>query len=397
MSIHCCNTLECQREDESEISAADDETERQRKCLKREDNITVQDILRDYGQDILELVTSWQQLLGLSTFDSSMMYADIEEGRRGPMLGLLLVLLPNLEAIAHEGYSWSASWSYTPLLRHIVSAYEGTHWSSKPLAKLVEVGIYRGNTPEVGDDESVDDDECELFELFAPFTALPSVRILRGDHLTLTDPISWTNRGRNASAITEIGFQNSAIAPDLLFNLLGWVTCLQKFTYSYNRVVDPDDIAGSDEIIVSLLDHARHSLEYLSLVGGPIDCDEEGESNISTAALRQFSALRELHITLSTWPGDIVKTESTADDDDYRYTLYAFVEVLPPSIETVEIATLYAIEQFDDLLANFVEKKSEALPNLKLTSCFWEQHQAHTRPHVRACSTVGVTLRLFKA
>lgn len=258
MSIHYCNLREDEREDESAIIAVDDETEKQRKCLKREDNITIRNILGDFYEDIGELVTRCEQLLGLSMYESRSIYADIEKGYRGPMLGLLLVLLPNLEALAHERYSDTASRSYIPFALHIASASRDENWPSKPLAKLVEVEVYRGNSPEVVEDD------CEEIELLVPFTLLPSVRILRGDNLYI-DPLIEAPWERSASVVTEIDFQSSAIPLEVLFNFLKEVPALEKFTYSNNDLLDVEFMNGTISIIESLVRNAGHSLQYLSL------------------------------------------------------------------------------------------------------------------------------------
>lgn len=92
------------------------------------------------------------------------------------------------------------------------------------------------------------------------------------------------------------------------------------------------------------------------------------------------------------------KTESTTDDDSRsKPSSYSFLQVLPSSIEIVEVTNLSAIEQVDNLLADIVEGKSKALPNLKeikLSYFFWEEHIARMNFYVHACDKVGVTLHL---
>ena len=314
-------------------------------------------------------------------------------GKRGAMLGLLLTMLPNLEDLTLEKYTWGAN-TFRTILWNIVEAnLDPDYPGSALLTKIKKVVVF----------DSVSN-RYEDAEVFGCFAFLPSMEVLYGNGVASTwgtdeddTDYRWPRRDDQTSAISAIEFQNSTISIGYFSQLLRGITRLRKFTYDcaggYN---------GADpyRLIDILLLYSKTTLERLEIKG--FACEQfESEDGAGNGSLRDFEVLKDIHVHARLWAiGDEDYTEAMDPEEDYEAEEGAFiplVDTLPSCIETVQLEGVYHMRNVDHLLTGLTGPKGRRLRNLRKVvfqdvespSDIWEEV---ARAWKECCAVLGVSL-----
>ena len=316
----------------------------------------------------------------LNLCDVEDLCACAKSGDRGAIVALLLFFVPNLKSLHFAEFSWDTA----PYLdRVILSMAEPNPRPRKPLMELSKVH-FEGH------------EECpkgENFEALISFATLPSMRRISGKFVEgrVDQMIDW-KFPPHSSNVTEILLQHGQVKADFLNQLLIGMKHLKRFIYDHYDH-DPSEPSGrmmeTHDIIGTLLEHTKHSLEYLSLEGLP------GEIQPCKTSLRDFKVLKEVVLDSQIYVegfGPIL-----ALDPDSLQHLVHLVDVLPPSIESIKLTGWYVLDHAPHLLRDLLEQKKSLLPKFKELE-IWSIAK---RPDVkwvgelrRKCEDVGVTLNV---
>ena len=386
LRVECCDF------DESE-SESDYEDIKQYEAEKREDDVTIQTIMQDIGNYVREKATTSADLPDITWKN---LWSSIDIGNRAPMIGLLFLFFPNLEIICLNSYTWNAS-AMGGIVDMIASRdLHGNLARTEALTRVSEIQIFGGPNNVAGED----------VEYLLPFAALPSLRTISGNFLSsfFDEPMGWPP-GFRSSNVTEITLQRSGIETKDLTQLLSGVNNLKRFTYSHNAVL-ADDRASMEahKIIGILLEHARHSLEYLSLTGDCHSHNADHDQHSNNGSLQGFSVLKEVLLHSAIYVDQVPYDGLSPDPDEGLYgprnkdVIQALVDVLPPSIETVQLTGPYLLRRrLDHLLANLSKQKNLRIPKLNRITVLsqpWHKPIPGFESLTQTCNDVGVTLEL---
>ena len=382
----------CYRRIEPEVLEAEgvsdiDYEDTEYKGVKREDDAfinTTMDVIQGY----IEEKAAKSGFMLPTRFDVQGLCNDIRRGDRGPMLAILLLFIPNLE-ILYLDESTYVSFRLDDVIHTMCEQYpREDSQSPKPLMKLSLVRFVGDRDGRLGED----------FQLFIPFAALPSVRILRGDFVQAFGDrfYEWTG-APHTSNITEIDLDHSAVTPEHLANLLVGIKSLKLFTYHHDVQLAQGHGMEGQLIIEALLEHASHSLEFLCLTGRyTVYRASEGNKDRS---LRDFKVLKEVflpgaaYLTLGPWRGP--KPDGGFHREDFQ-----LVYLLPPSIEEIYLDySIRGLGHSSGFLDHFPEEKDRRLPNLKFVAISDHESPSQSEEEsakacVEMCEKLGVTLRL---
>ena len=314
----------------------------------------------------------------LNFCDGQYLCDNAESGDRGAIVALLLFFVPNLKALHLTEFSWYT----TPSLdRVILSMAEPNLRKRTPLKDLSKVHFE-------GDE---DNRKGESFEALISFATLPSMRRISANFVEgrVDQMIDW-KFPPHSSNVTEISLQHGQVKADFLRQLLIGVKQLKRFSYEHHDH-DESEPSGrmmeTQDIIGTLLEHTKHSLEYLSLTGRP--------DNIHPCktSLRNFKVLN--HVVLES---QVYVEEFGPIHPELGDSLQApvrLVNVLPPSTESIELVGYFVMNHAPYLLRDLLEQKRTVLPhlkNLKIWSAMRQPEAKWVGQLRQKCEKAGVTL-----
>ena len=384
LSVECCGIDEYEDgETDSQNSDREDDAE------ETKDSSTIRIILQDIKCCIKDKAMS-SGYLSKSEIDDLCWL--MKEGYRAAMIGLLLLFLPNLESICFKNYTWNAS-----RLSGIVNTVAGQDLDKqnpRALTKLSEIQIFG-----LGGDYKGED-----LEFLVPFAALPSVRTLSGCFLEALDddPMVWPF-GPRVSNVTRIILNQSAVAVKPLTQILSGIDALKSFTYAHTRRLCDRYPMKSHTVIGALHEHARDSLSHLALTGHCNPRDQEEDDHCNKGSLLDFKTLKEAVLDSAIYVDQVPYEGSSPDPDEGIYgdrlqdSIRALVDVLPPSLETLNLTGRDLVHHVDGLLAKFGEQKDLRLPNLRkitLVVGLWHRKTFRFQHLTQMCDNVGVTLEV---
>lgn len=270
-------------------------------------------------------------------------------------LAMLLTMLPNLRSVKLVSMHSDSEplremvWAIAAANRDLKSPLYG-----KALAKLVKIDADRDDT-KYGED----------ITLYAPFMALPSLRLVHGHKIADEyRELPGESFGHDMELlrprqIEEINIEYSAIGSDSWAWLLGNIENLKKFTYNHGGSMVGDADMECGKVVDLLKKHASHSLVRLDLTAGftwtPVAWSMDGERYLDQfiGDLKAFQKLRVLRID------DWVFQKGEAGE------IVRLADVLPASIRIVKLVERIEEGDLADLFRGLAEAKKSNLPELK--------------------------------
>ena len=310
-----------------------------------------------------------------------------ESGDRGAILALLLFFVPNLKALRLAEFSWDTAPS---LKRVILSMAEPNPRTRKPLMDLSDVHLE-------GAEESA---KGENFEALISFATLPSMRTITGDFVEgrIDQMVNWVFPPRSSN-ITEIVLVDSQVKADLLAQMLIGIKALKRFTYEH-RDYNGDNPEGrmmeSHNIIGTLLEHAKHSLKYLSLTGRSDMQFSPDDIHPGRGSLRDFKVLKEVVIESQIYVEEHGSIDFVLDTGSTQ-KLTRLVNELPPSIESLTLVGHFVLDHAPHLLYDLPKQKKQLLPKLEklnILTMAQRPNSAVVKQLKREYEKVGVTARV---
>ncbi|KAL9008160.1 MAG: hypothetical protein Q9173_006686 [Seirophora scorigena] len=306
-------------------------------------------------------------------------------------LAVLLTMLPHLELVKIPGMSVDDD---SQPVREIVWAIAAANQDptspihEQALRNLLEISLDCGDT-EYG----------ENITMYAPFTALPSLRSIHG--LMIEGKYSQESQRLKEwyegpvvpqpRQIEEIFIVHSAIEYDAwkwMFQTVG--NKLKRFTYDHVDVLgDTGAFFDCVGIIELLLAHAPHSLRRLEITehehseGGDI-FDDTGRTVKNTRFVRFVGDLKDF-TTLR-----VLILDDTAFQKQGRGAIVPLIDVLPPSIRVLRLLRKIKVGDPADLFAGLAAGKKELLPKLKRIGLMGD-YTLHRRV-VDECKAVGIEI-----
>lgn len=323
----------------------DEKDTRMYEAEKREDDIindtTMQVIQGDIEDKYVELGFPYP-----THFDVDIMCIEAVRGERSAMLGLLLLFVPNLEELCLDRFTLSALYLHPavgPMSELNVRRSPGAR---KPLMKLSVITF-------LGSDNNVWGGEN--FEAFGWFSALPSLRQIKGRFVEGHDePLTnWTD----TSNVTEILLRQSAVYAKNVAQLLIGIKALTHFTYEYKQ--GWNQRMEACKIVAALHQYAKHSLEYLSLTGS-----YEGNDDMKNPCLQGFEVLKQFYLQGDIYTELLSYRDLSPGRGSDRKEIQPLVYVMPASIERIGIFQDGVSGHTSDLLVDFAEEKDLRLPKL---------------------------------
>lgn len=400
LTVQCCYRPFYPDNSDEEMEEIDDKLY---EVEKREDEIICQQNIQAFQDSIEDKATasgfqdldyigreySYDGEAHIKSFNLADCCIEALEGNRDAMLALLLFFLPNLKTLCLAQSSWDA--------RYVESA---VHWISSqsrqrnPRARKLLTNLSHVRLQGSSKDNSSEAREC--FEALIPFAALPSMRKLSGywvESSRLMDTKSMFPY--HTSNVTEINLNCSAISVEHLTNLLIGIKALRRFCYDYADIYDGDrEGMEVHKIVAALLEHAKHSLEYLALIGS---CDHDREEDVvDNQGLQGFEVLSKIYLYDEVYHW-LLPNPALSPGDGFDRTKYRpLVNVLPSSIEAVSIRGLSIFNFASDVLAYLGKEKDLRLP--KLTSITFVGSIPEDREMAEQwrgmCERKGITLTL---
>ncbi|KAL8993514.1 MAG: hypothetical protein Q9169_006284 [Polycauliona sp. 2 TL-2023] len=290
-----------------------------------------------------------EQILVNQSHEISVQYSWLSEARRGEwrsalssisnqqhFIGILLTMLPNLESITMTSMSFDCD-PIMEIIDIIASANNnpGSPLHGKALTKLLEISLRQPDT-----------EYAEPFGLYAPFTALPSMRSIHGSAIAANDqdhPRAQPQR----NDIEEIKIVNGAVCVEAWAWMLKSIRNLKRFGYAHYGFTVGDAEYDGRGIVDLLRRYASHSLRRLDLCAD----NSEWEIDPFLGHLKDFQVLRILRL----------------DDNSFQTTagrVMRLIDMLPASIRVVRLLR-EASGDAVDLFKGLAEGKQERLPELK--------------------------------
>lgn len=308
-------------------------------------------------------------------------------GDRGPACAILITLLPNLRSMTIT----DTSGMETPLGFMVKQIADASSWGNRTSPQSL------GELSEVDTNHS---DYITWLEMYAPWVALPSMRSLRG-HTVRGYGFRW-EYSPQISGVTNIRYCYSSISATSFTELFKGIKALETFTYEgggytgdFYEYVEWDPTG----IVAGLLLYAKGSLQKLDITySKEQDPDDEIYFLVSLDA---FEVLRWVRLDVEL----LFKTESEAWDvalpngyfqedglDDYHYGYQAqpLVDILPVSIETLELVGLLSEKNTASLMARLPELKPKLVPRLE--KIVFEGNCSLDETMVTECKNVGIML-----
>ena len=293
-------------------------------------------------------------------------------GHEGPIISLLLFLLPNINSIKLERCS-----NLSDHVREAIECVKTDFKSSMPILTRLERVKLEYNDPLPFPDV----DFCAV-EFLAFLATIPSLKSLYADQFAPWDsPYDSSCLSPHSSNITDLGFKSCNLSLGQLEDLLQGLKALHSFHFIFDEHLEmgPWDAA---EICKVLSKHAQRSLEVL-------DVRSELEPTGPIENLQDFEILKELVLSLSLF---------RAGEDSPSQTLAA---QLPESIQKISLHDIEVkdISLLEDSIREVVHCKSDRLPRLDKVLCAsWDLEGLSqvTDKLQKSCEDVGFELCFVK-
>ncbi|KAL8772739.1 MAG: hypothetical protein Q9209_002084 [Squamulea sp. 1 TL-2023] len=251
------------------------------------------------------------------------------------VVGILLTILPNLESITITNMSLEC-YPITEIVSAVAAANRDPDapLHGKALTKVLEVSLDCSEVRRGGN-----------FAVYAPFTALPSLRSIHGrmiDGNTVRRPADPL-----CNDIEEIKIIFSSVDLGSWKWMLKHIKNLKRFSYHHNG--SGGAACDSRGIVDLLRQYASHSLRKLDLTKD--DPNHWNQPDTYIGDLKDFKILRVLRLDDTSFqraPGQVMR----------------LVDMLPASIRVVRLLAQIESEAVD-LFKGLVEGKQEILPELK--------------------------------
>lgn len=287
----------------------------------------------------------------------------LESGHEDPTLALLLSLLPNLCALSLED----------PPKRTLLFTSIRRMAQNAPSTSFLKLRSFH-----LADSVSERNEGISLVKLFALQPSMEKISCFDVDNVRQRRGIPDCLIAPQSSNVTELVFDSCGAIGKHIPVLLEGIKRLKKFTYvALGKTVDAFRIRSA------LLNHCRHSLEYLKM------SYHDGEGNYM-GNLRLFENLKVLHITHS------LLVDPDAGDD------LNMADLLPISIETIDTTgqSRRIVSHIRPFIRSLVNAKRTRLSNLKtLKYRFYDLFDSGNRMHLiftdmcRLCQANGVQLQ----
>lgn len=202
--------------------------------------------------------------------------------------------------------------------------------------------------------------DFEALRFLAQFPSITSIHGVHLSHPTSGLPLPHLEH------VTDLHFESSGIDVEFLVKLLGTTKGLKNFFYETDNRFRFTYVYGLWQTIWALRMSASKTLESLTLVD-PSNTIEAREAYKSyPLSLRDFAVLKHVSVDCSLFRKPFV-------EDGHR-DWYRLVEVLPQTLETLELFRPASGEELSSIFGDLVELKGERLPNLKKISVDGEVH-----------------------
>ncbi|KAI4166772.1 MAG: hypothetical protein LQ348_007763 [Seirophora lacunosa] len=302
-------------------------------------------------------------------------------------MAVLLTMLPHLELIKFTSMSNGVSQPVREIVWAIAAANQDptSPVHEQALMNLLEISLDCGDT-KYGED----------ITMYAPFTALPSLRFVHG---WMIEGL-YSQEGQRCEEwyegpkvpqpkqIEDMHLTHSAIdlhAWKWMFQTVG--NKLKRFTYDHVDVLgDTGAFYDCVGIIELLKTHARHSLRRLEITADEYSEDEDffhdtGETVRNTRFVGDLKAFTTLRVLI---------LDDTAFQKQGRGAIVRLIDVLPPSIRVVRLLREIKVGDPADLFAGLANGKKELLPELKRIGLMGD-YTLHRRV-VDECKAVGIEI-----
>ena len=270
--------------------------------------------------------------LAPSTSEASKWLERLRLGDEGPIVSMLLLLLPNLSALKVESPDLDRVW-IEDTLYHIATA----KGPGAPLSRLRHARM-----PGV--------------KLLGLVAALPSIRSLHGSGIKVAHTETWPDDMLSSTSnVRDLTFSECAINAKRLFVILGAFKSLRSYTYdsdpSYDKYGNDAEVKFDPYwMICALSAYARSTLESLTLLSHDSDRQYMGD-------IRGFEALRHLH----------TESQMLTSSVENRRNLKCLVRALPPKLETLKLECSGTGDEIGiaKSISSLAELKTEHAPSLR--------------------------------
>ena len=316
-------------------------------------------------------------------------------GSTSALFALLLTLLPNVRRIIIHG-SGHKSHVLRRIMDKILKSY--CNLTSDPpsrmaLNKLSEVSFMQPP----GIDPTTQ--SRALLPLWEQFAILPSMRSLQGRFLC-RELCARPTRGARLPqkdgsvdhsllckrSLREICLDNSLINTTVLNTMLAGAIALQRFTYSRAEYIwkggcrDLFDPVAMVEILQST---TKTTLVHLDLSWN--NFSNFYKPHFIGSLLRAFEVLKRIRVQVPVFAKSLHNKSEPCEPEP-------LVDVLPTSIERLDLVGAVKAEEAISLLAGLPERKEERVPNLQSITFPWPHRETSTLITRRvACEESGIT------
>ncbi len=413
LKIQCCHNPDSVSPEGSDAEEYEEDAKLY-KTEKKQDDVVVQSVMQNIQDYIEEKVVQsgiptlsrlrrgekhTDDTVSLTHFDVENACYHVKKGVRSTMFALLLLFLPNLEKLDLAQFTWNVGGLESMIALISPQNLQGMPGSRRPLMNLSRV-CFLGAPGNIAG---------ENFDTFMPFAALPSLRSIHGAFVEGQDITNDWNFAPHTSSITEIDLRRSAVKPECLAEMIGAIKILKRFSYNYSVEYDNGGGMEIQNIIGSLLEHAKHCLEYLAITGDWNQRIGERGSHPCKGYLRDFEVLKEVVLDSYVYvePTQLEPTSyrdpgfipnHTADNENNGYIVRSLVEVLPPSIETIQLVGMQLLQHVPLFLRHLLEQKALRLPkfrNLIIRISDYRPGSDWERNLRRGLGRVGVALAMY--
>lgn len=304
----------------------------------------------------------------LNSFCVDASFRATREGDRESMLALLLLFIPNLQQICFQESAFTAALISDAIYWMSERIRQQSSSARKPLMDLSHVSFLGYN----------DHALYTEFEWLMPFATLPSMRAIFGEFVQGIDQATdkWVLPPHSSNVI-YINLQCSVIKAQYLSELLVGVKALHHFTY--HREDDEGSAYAlqwncpmeTHQIIGTLLEHAKHSLEYLALTGRCHPRNGGNDIHPCKGSLRGFQNLKvvvidsNIYVEEASYSGPPLSPHEISYVGKNNQMCRRLVDLLPPSIETILLIGPDILDHIFGLLDKFFEQKQQRLPKLR--------------------------------
>ena len=376
LTVECCSTRGVEHFDEEFARLMnDDEFDKKYEPeyfdggFWESDAINVYRVIKSWAKDIRDLV------FHSGYFDeeeSECWYNQIRKGNREAVVGLLLMLLPNLEII--EFRTWS---THMNLLVKIVQritrppkeSSKETKEGACVLMKLRELRLRGGEISARWED----------FGLAGCFALLPSMRKICAVEVYCwffnSSTHAWTQVEPRSSNIDEIHMEHAFLRTWTILDCLRCLKTLRKLHYDWNSVPDggfPYILHCEDlgRILAALVEYFQSSLETLCLQGPDLVPFKGSIDN--SISLGSFEKLTNASLPIQLFTSvPKAQAEASAPIADGKNpqnsslaTFPRLVDILPRSMEEVIFSGAVEMQNIETMLSGLAEHKASRLPRL---------------------------------